>query len=381
MKALLRALHLQLPRLWLGHGPLARMLWPLSMLYRLLLGLHGAPYALPRRRPARVPALVVVVGNVVAGGAGKTPLTIALAHHLRQRGLAVGVVSRGYGRQSQQTCAVLPDSKADEVGDEPLLIQRATGVPVWVGRQRAAAARALLQSHPQVRVILCDDGLQHRSLARDIEICILDERGIGNGWLLPAGPLREPWPRRVDLLLGCDAPAGMAPWSARRRLADTAHDAQGRHVSLSTLAAAPGCNCRTPWQCPTMPIFRNGRHATQGGRCCAPKKTRSNSGRSNRTRWRWAWCCCPSRLFSRLSTPCWSSMASGSGRYHPPMDNKLLELLVCPVTKGPLDWDAARSARLAYPVRDGIPILLENEARPLSDAEMEQLALRRPHVA
>lgn len=133
MKALLRALHLQLPRLWLGHGPLARMLWPLSMLYRLLLGLHGALYALRLRRIDRVPALVVVVGNVVAGGAGKTPLTIALAHHLRQRGLAVGVVSRGYGRQSQQTCAVLPDSKADEVGDEPLLIQRATGVPVWVG--------------------------------------------------------------------------------------------------------------------------------------------------------------------------------------------------------------------------------------------------------
>ena len=239
MKALLRALHLQLPRLWLGHGPFARMLWPLSMLYRLLLGLHGALYALGLRRTDRVPALVVVVGNVVAGGAGKTPLTIALAHHLRQRGLAVGVVSRGYGRRSQQTCAVLPDSTADEVGDEPLLIQRATGVPVWVGRQRAAAARALLQAHPQVRVILCDDGLQHRALARDIEICILDERGIGNGWLLPAGPLREPWPRRVDLLLGCDAPAGMTPWSARRLLADTAHDAQGRQVSLSTLAAAP----------------------------------------------------------------------------------------------------------------------------------------------
>ena len=239
MTALLTALHLHLPRLWQTRGPAACLLWPLSQLYRLLLTARGTLYALGLRSAERVPALVIVVGNVVAGGAGKTPLTLALVRHLRERGLAVGVVSRGYGRRSRQTQAVHPDSDAREVGDEPLLIRRASSVPVWVGRQRAAAARALLQAHPQVRVIVCDDGLQHRALARDIEICILDERGIGNGWLLPAGPLREPWPRAVDLLLGCDAPAGLAPFSARRALADVAHDRQDRQVDLSTLTAQP----------------------------------------------------------------------------------------------------------------------------------------------
>jgi tetraacyldisaccharide 4'-kinase len=239
VKALRNALHLQLPRLWQARGPLTCLLWPLSGLYRLLWSLQAVPYALGLRQAARVPALVVVVGNVVAGGAGKTPLTLALVRHLQQRGLTVGVVSRGYGRHAEQTQEVLPDSDAKEVGDEPLLIRRLGGAPVWVARQRAAAARALLQAHPQVRVIVCDDGLQHRALARDIEICILDERGTGNGWLLPAGPLREPWPRKVDLLLGCDAPTGMAPFRARRLLADSAHDAQGQQFSLSSLAAQP----------------------------------------------------------------------------------------------------------------------------------------------
>ena len=239
MKPLLQALHQHLPRVWQGRGPVACLLWPLSVFYGLLLGLRGMLYRLGLRQSERVPALVVVVGNVVAGGAGKTPLTIALAHHLCQRGLAVGVVSRGYGRRSQEILAVQPDSDAVEVGDEPLLIRRATGVPVWVGHQRAAAARALLQAHPEVRVVLCDDGLQHRALARDIEICILDERGIGNGWLLPAGPLREHWPRHTNLLLGCDVPGGMTPFTARRELADMAQDAQGRPCSLSALAAQP----------------------------------------------------------------------------------------------------------------------------------------------
>jgi hypothetical protein len=125
--------------------------------------------------------LVIVVGNVVAGGAGKTPVTIALAKHLLAQGFKVGVISRGHGRKTRDTRAVTSKSQALDVGDEPLLIHQATSAPVWVGRARANAAMGLLQAHPEVQILLCDDGLQHLALARDLEICVMDERGIGNG--------------------------------------------------------------------------------------------------------------------------------------------------------------------------------------------------------
>jgi tetraacyldisaccharide 4'-kinase len=131
------------------------------------------------------------------------------------------------------------------VGDEPLLIHQATGAPVWVGRARADAALALLQAHPEVQIVLCDDGLQHLALARDIEICVMDARGTGNGWLLPAGPLREAWPRPVDAVLLTEALTGTmsknkmggqaTTYPAPRQLADFAVRANGEQVLLSTL--------------------------------------------------------------------------------------------------------------------------------------------------
>jgi tetraacyldisaccharide 4'-kinase len=183
-----------------------------------------------------------VVGNVVAGGAGKTPTVIALVQHLQARGLAVGVVSRGYGRRPPQGdddagLAVEPDSDPRAAGDEPLLIRRKTGAPVFVGRHRAQVARRLLALHPAVQVLVCDDGLQHLALARDIEVCVFDDRGIGNGWLLPAGPLREPWPRATDLVLHTgQAPAFDTGYRGERRLADIAVGADGRVVPLQSLA-------------------------------------------------------------------------------------------------------------------------------------------------
>src|SRR5204862_6346517 len=117
------------------------------------------------------------------------------------RGLKVGSVSRGYGRGTSDCGEVRADSRAADVGDEPLLLARSCAVPVFVARQRVDAARALLRTHPQTQVIVSDDGLQHYAMKRDVEICVFDERGVGNGWLLPAGPLREPWPRQVDLVL------------------------------------------------------------------------------------------------------------------------------------------------------------------------------------
>ena len=186
-------LELGLRRTWASRGPLARVLWPLSLVYGVLWRLRADRWR--RHPPPRLPVPVVVVGNVIAGGAGKTPVTIALVRDLQAHGWSPGVVSRGHGRRTTDIRPVAADSTAQAVGDEPLLIARATGVPVQVGARRADAARALLAAHPGVDVIVCDDGLQHLALARDVEVVVFDDRGAGNGWLLPAGPLREPWPR------------------------------------------------------------------------------------------------------------------------------------------------------------------------------------------
>ncbi|MDI1267686.1 MAG: tetraacyldisaccharide 4'-kinase [Polaromonas sp.] len=232
---------------------LACLLWPLSRLYGLLAELRRLAFRAGYFRSERLPVPVVVVGNVVAGGAGKTPVVIALVQHLQARGLQVGVVSRGYGRTSPHCLEVLPGTPIEASGDEPALIWRATGAPVFVASRRTEAARALLAAHPQTQVIVCDDGLQHYALQRDVEIAVFDERGVGNGWLLPAGPLREPWPERlrrgvraggrgIDLVLHTGEHAalrGFSGFGSTRRLADHALRADGSRVALESLAGQP----------------------------------------------------------------------------------------------------------------------------------------------
>ncbi len=232
-------LHQWLPEQWLGRGLAAQCLRPMAWLYGALTWARRLAYRQGWLAAQGVKATVIVVGNVVAGGAGKTPTTIALVQHLRAQGWTVGVVSRGHGRQTRDTRPVLAQSSPAQVGDEPLLIAQATGVPVWVGALRVEAARQLLQAHPGTQLIVCDDGLQHLALARDIEICVMDERGVGNGWLLPAGPLREPWPRHVDLLLHTAPPAlnvgEHLGFKGQRRLAAWALRANGERVDLASL--------------------------------------------------------------------------------------------------------------------------------------------------
>ena len=187
-----------LTRAWLRRGPLALALLPLALLFRLLAGVRGLLYRTGIKRSTRLPVPVVVVGNIFIGGTGKTPLTIWLAQALREAGLRPGVISRGHGGAQASPRAVTPRSDPLEVGDEPLLIAARAGCPVMVGRKRLDAGRALLAAHPEVNVLIADDGLQHYALARDVEIVLFDGRGVGNGWLLPAGPLREPPSRRRD---------------------------------------------------------------------------------------------------------------------------------------------------------------------------------------
>lgn len=231
----------RLRQAWRRRGPLAMALWPLSLLYGALSALRRALYRARLLRSERLPVPVVVVGNVIAGGAGKTPATLAVVRHLRAAGWRPGVVSRGYGRATTDCREVLPTASAAEAGDEPLLIARAAGVPVFVARRRADAGRALLAAHPATDIIVCDDGLQHLALARDVEVCVFNDEGLGNGWLLPAGPLREPWPRAVDLVLHAGpAPGGPAPqFALTRTLADHAVDAAGRQVPLAQLRGEP----------------------------------------------------------------------------------------------------------------------------------------------
>ena len=231
----------RLRQTWRRRGPLAMALWPLSLLYGALSALRRALYRARLLRSERLPVPVVVVGNVIAGGAGKTPATLAVVRHLRAAGWRPGVVSRGYGRATTDCREVLPTASAAEAGDEPLLIARAAGVPVFVARRRADAGRALLAAHPATDIIVCDDGLQHLALARDVEVCVFNDEGLGNGWLLPAGPLREPWPRAVDFVLHAGpAPGGPAPqFALTRTLADHAVDAAGRQVPLAQLRGEP----------------------------------------------------------------------------------------------------------------------------------------------
>ena len=172
--------------------PLSVLLAPAALAFRATTIVRRALYRRGLFRIERLPVPVIVIGNITVGGSGKTPLTIALASELAHRGWRPGIVSRGYRATSRAPRAVGVDDDPDVVGDEPLLLAR-TGLPVWIGADRPAAARALLAAHPDCDLIIADDGLQHYALARDIEIAVIDaSRGLGNGLPLPAGPLREP---------------------------------------------------------------------------------------------------------------------------------------------------------------------------------------------
>ena len=179
-------------RIWSGHSPFWLLLLPLSWLYGLASGLIRLSYRLGLRTAWRAPVPVVVVGNLTAGGNGKTPVVVWLVEQLQQRGVRVGVVSRGYGGKAAHYPLVLtPRTSTAEAGDEPVLIYQRTGAPVAVSPVRADAVKALLAEHP-LQIIITDDGLQHYALARDKEIVVIDGvRRFGNGWWLPAGPMRE----------------------------------------------------------------------------------------------------------------------------------------------------------------------------------------------
>ncbi|WP_246860791.1 tetraacyldisaccharide 4'-kinase [Noviherbaspirillum sp. UKPF54] len=226
-------------------GWLACALFPLSLVFRVMSAARRTAYRLGMARSTRMPVPIIVVGNIFVGGTGKTPFTIWLVQQLRRAGYVPGVISRGYGAHHDNLQEVDAQSSPATVGDEPLLIAHRARCPVVVGRNRVAAAQTLLARHPEVNLIVSDDGLQHYALQRDVEIVLCDERGNGNGWTLPAGPLREPASRRRDFTIvnGEHQPAGLQQPVFRMQLAgDQAQrlSAPSQTVALQELPAMAG---------------------------------------------------------------------------------------------------------------------------------------------
>jgi len=208
----------QAPKFWERRGPSSLLLWPLSKVYGLIVRARNliADLDLGKQEAMQVP--IIIVGNIRVGGTGKTPIVIALAQCLAHMGYKPGIISRGYGADAQsEPLQVHSYSNPSIVGDEPVLIAKRTQdhFPIWVFPKRNQSIQALLQHSPTVDVIISDDGLQHNSMkrwparegGRDIEFVVRDQRGEGNGFLLPAGPLREPATRERDATLMTGAPA------------------------------------------------------------------------------------------------------------------------------------------------------------------------------
>ena len=236
-------LHTWLAKQWRRRGIWAYLTWPLSWLYGRIAQHRQRGYETGRQPPYRAAVPVIVVGNIYVGGTGKTPLTCALADVLRALGFTPGLVSRGYGRNPSALPMTGSGQALDwqQYGDEPALIARKTAMPVSVHSNRSLALEHLLKDYPDVDVVLSDDGLQHYGLARDFEILIQDERGVGNGWLLPAGPLREPPSRlkSVDLVFERRASLDQTKDAQPRFCVDLArwrHAASGKLIAANELA-------------------------------------------------------------------------------------------------------------------------------------------------
>lgn len=221
---------------WYSRFGWSWLLLPFSGLFALMSALRRRCYRLGVKTSSHPGVPVIIVGNITVGGTGKTPFTLWLCQQLKAQGLKPGILSRGYGVKLTTPTLVLPSHQASEVGDEPKLLALQSGCPVLVWPRRVEGAKALL-AQADVNILICDDGLQHYALDRDLEIVLIDgQRGVGNGLLLPAGPLREGCARlqQVDLVLSNSGPSSLTPF----QLELTAHPAVALNGKASTLSSS-----------------------------------------------------------------------------------------------------------------------------------------------
>ncbi len=357
---------------------------PLSALFALIVRLRRAAYARGWLRSGRPACPVIVIGNITVGGTGKTPLTIWLVNELQSCGLRVGVVLRGYRGTAPGPLLLDDDTDAASAGDEAVLIRRRTGCQVAVDSNRLRAARLLEQA--DVQLIIADDGLQHLALQRDLEIAVIDgARGFGNGRLLPAGPLREPVsrldslallvqnggeflrdPRALRMQLAAQplrALAGAAAMPLEQLHGHAVHAvaAIGHPQRFFATLRAAGLSVREHG----FPDHHRFNAAElQFGDALPVLMTEKDAVK-----------CCAFTLPQHWYLPVTVQFAAHErqtllGRVF--MDARLLDILACPVCKGPLQHERAQSLlvcradRLAFPIRDGVPVMLEEEARQLS---------------
>ena len=331
---------------------------------------------------------VLVVGNITVGGSGKTPLTLWLAERLSRRGFKVGIVLRGYGRAGKGVQRVHPDSEVQAVGDEALLLAQRSGVPVAVGTDRVAAARLLVDEG--LTLILADDGLQHLRLSRQAEIAVIDaQRGFGNGLLLPAGPLRERPSRLKRVSAVVLNGEGCADWPGALRMhlhgaQLLAVDGSGRREALSawsgrSVHALAGIGHPERFFASleqaglkVKPHAFADHHCYQAADLEFPGALPVLMTEKDAVKCR------------TLAGPdCWylpvvaefTEEAAAELLRRIFMEARLLDILACPICKGPLSFERAQSVlvchadRLAYPIRDGVPIMLEEEARQLESSD------------
>ena len=384
-----------LQRVWYGDRPAPWWLRSLVPVYRLALRLRRALYARGWLRSVRVAAAVIVVGNITVGGTGKTPLVIWLVGKLRALGFAVAVITRGYGRSHSRrvTTDILrvdEACQADEVGDEALLISRRARCPVYVCRDRVAAAQAAIADGAQL--LIADDGLQHLALARDVEIALVDaQRGLGNNLLLPAGPLREAAARLAGVgavvLTGPGAGGAGLPVASPLRMllaGDLLRAVNGGALDR-TLASFAGQQVHavagignpdrffTALRAAGLKVLahrypdhhRYRPQELQFGDQLAVIMTEKDAVKCQAF--------APAHCWYLPVTASLSDADERSLLRRILMDARLLDILACPLCKGPLQpgTDAGgkvlvcRADRLAFPIRDGIPVMLEEAARQL----------------
>lgn len=373
---------MKLESLWYSNkiNVVSLALMPLAWVYCLVVKIRQQAYKREWITSKKFPVPIIVVGNITVGGTGKTPIVIWLAKYLKKQGINPGIISRGYGGTTKSwPQAVYPDSDPQLVGDEPVLIARHSGCPVAVAPKRSLAVEYLLDKY-DCDLIISDDGLQHYALKRDIEIAVVDaKRRYGNERCLPAGPLREPLYRlkTVDCIINKGIELEYEIQALRRVTDDQIVNPLTALANQKVHAIAAIGNPTGFFQLLRQYGLKLDCHEFRDHHIYTENDILFDDD-------------LPVIMTEKDAVKC-KKFAKPQHWYLPitaklpqsfktKMNKKLLDILVCPVTKGPLIYDKnakellSKSSRLAYPIENDIPVMLPDKARKLNLEEVEKLS-------